>query len=91
MILKVFPPYGPRVLDFFKQAGVKVERAHQTMSLLHVPDESKIEELRGENFRRYKRITMPNGKVFELDYFRKETQNRLAVVIPKRDASDGSV
>jgi hypothetical protein len=83
MIVKTFPPYGQSVVDLLDQAGVKVQRAHQTMSLLHIPDESKVEELRGDQFRQYKKITTPNGKVFELEYFRNETQNRMLIVLPK--------
>src|SRR5579859_5195829 len=83
MIVKAFPPADQQVVDLLAQAGVKVEKAHQTLSLLHIPDESVVEELTGDNFRKYKKIRTPNGKIFELDYFRNETQNRLLIVIPK--------
>jgi hypothetical protein len=83
MIVKTFPPSNQQMVDLLAQSGVTVERAHQTLSVLHIPDESVVEELSGANFRKYKKITTPNGKVFELDYFRNETQNRLLIVIPK--------
>jgi hypothetical protein len=41
MIVKAFPPYDQSVVDLLDQAGVTVQRAHQTMSLLYIPDDSK--------------------------------------------------
>jgi hypothetical protein len=83
MIIMAFPAHNPATEAFLTQAGVTITREHSTKVSLHIPDESTVEELSGANFRKYKKITTPNGKVFELDYFHEETQNRMMIAAPK--------